>query len=192
MFDLPNHPVVYVRWYEAHAFTRWATKNVERLTFNVWKNGKIEPLHLENGKFEIRLPNEAEWEYAARAGAQTPYPWGDNITPNHANYDETQIGATSAVGAFPAGMNPLGLLDMSGNAWEWCATQWQGDYKDYLKNEKKLNNPEGDVARVLRGGSYYNEGSYLRCAIRYDHYPDYRLDYLGFRVVVCASSPISP
>lgn len=200
VFDLPNHPVVYIRWYEAAAYCQWLTEqnNVKRLTacpefregFNVLQDGVLRPL--SPGTYEIRLPTEAEWEYAARAGAQTPYPWGNEITPNHANYDETQIGATSAVGAFPAGMNPLGLLDMSGNVWEWCATQWQGDYKDYLKNEKKLNNPEGNVARVLRGGSYYDVGSDLRCALRDYLNPFNWDDGIGFRVVVCAASPISP
>jgi len=191
VFDLPNHPVVYVRWYEAFAFTRWATKNVERLTFNVWKNGKIEPLHLGNGKFEIRLPSEAEWERAARGEQDNqPYPWEGDITPNHANYSDTGIGATSAVGAFPLGINKYGLLDMSGNVWEWCLTEWQDDHKDYLKNEEKLNSLEGDVRRVVRGGSYSIVGSGLRCAVRVRHYPNLWDDYGGFRVVV-SSFPIS-
>jgi len=191
VFDLPNHPVVYVRWYEAFAFTRWATKNVERLTFNVWKNGKIEPLHLGNGKFEIRLPSEAEWERAARGEQDNqPYPWEGDITPNHANYSDTGIGATSAVGAFPLGINKYGLLDLSGNVWEWCLTEWQDDHKDYLKNEEKLNSLEGDVRRVVRGGSYLNVGSLLRCALRYGYNPYRGNDYFGFRVVV-SSFPIS-
>jgi len=189
VFDLPNHPVVYVSWYEVFAFTRWATKNVERLTLNVWKNGKIEPLHLENGKFEIRLPSEPEWEHAARGLKEDqPYPWGDIIALNRANYSDTQIGATSAVGIFPDGMNDYGLLDMSGNVWEWCATEWQGSYAEYL--EKENNDPKGDVARVVRGGSYSSEGSYLRCAFRLNRNPYYRRDGIGFRVVV-SSFPIS-
>jgi len=188
-YDLLNHPAVGVTWHEAYAFTRWATKNIERLTLSVWKNRKIEPLHLENGKFEIRLPSEAEWEYAAHGGKNSRYPWNsDEITPNHANYSDTNLNVTSTVGAFPLGMNDYGLLDMSGNVWEWCSTEWLGDYKDYLKKEN--NNPEGSVARVVRGGAYYDVGSSLRCAYRYGYPPFFRDDYLGFRVVV-SSFPIS-
>jgi formylglycine-generating enzyme required for sulfatase activity len=201
-FNLRNHPAVGVSWYEAAAFCQWLTAQMRDTSDKLLiYNPATHRIQLDenlqssivNRKLEIRLPTEAEWEYAARAGTQTPYSWGDNITPNHANYKETGIGATSAVGAFPAGMNPLGLLDMSGNVWEWCATAWQGGYKNYLKNEKKLNQPKGDVARVLRGGSCRNEGSDLRCAVRGDNYPDFDgYDNLGFRVVVCAASPISP
>jgi len=188
-YDLLNHPAVGVTWYEAYAFTRWATKNVERLALNVWKSGKIESLQLENGKFEIRLPSEVEWERAARGGKDSRYPWGDEITLNHANYRDTNLNVTSAVGAFPLGMNDYGLLDMSGNVWEWCATEWQGNYKEYLKKEN--NTPEGSVARVLRGGAYRSGVSFLRCAYRNNLNPYGRLVSLGFRVV-CVASPISP
>jgi formylglycine-generating enzyme required for sulfatase activity len=191
-FNLPNHPVVGVSWYEALAFTRWATDNIERLMFNIWKNGKSELLHLDKARCEIRLPSEAEWERAARGGKSFRYPWGDEITPDYANYSDTNIGATSAVGAFPLGTNDYGLLDMSGNAWEWCATKWQENYEDYLKKEETLNDPEGDTARVLRGGSYDDEDRDLRCAVRNVRSPDLRGDNFGFRVVVRVVSPISP
>ncbi len=191
-FNLPNHPVVGVSWYEALAFTRWATDNIERLMFNIWKNGKSELLHLDKARCKIRLPSEAEWERAARGGKSFRYPWGDEITPDYANYSDTNIGATSAVGAFPLGTNDYGLLDMSGNVWEWCATKWQENYEDYLKKEETLNDPEGDTARVLRGGSYLNEGRLLRCAVRFDLNPNLRNDGIGIRVVVRVVSPISP
>ncbi len=186
-YDLLNHPAVGVTWYEAYAFTRWATKNVERLALNVWKSGKIESLQLENGKFEIRLPSEVEWERAARGGKDSRYPWGDEITLNHANYRDTNLNVTSAVGAFPLGMNDYDLLDMSGNVWEWCATEWQDSYKDYLKDEEKLNSLEGDARRVVRGGSYLSGGSALRCAFRFRDDPFFRSVDLGFRVV---ASPV--
>jgi formylglycine-generating enzyme required for sulfatase activity len=79
---------------------------------------------------------------------------------------------------------------MSGNVWEWCVTEWQGNYKNYLKNEGKLNKAEGAVARVLRGGSYNYVGSPLRCAYRHFDNPDLGIVDNGFRVVV-SSFPIS-
>ncbi|MBN1873086.1 MAG: SUMF1/EgtB/PvdO family nonheme iron enzyme, partial [Anaerolineae bacterium] len=197
-FNLSNHPVVGVAWYEAVAFCRWLTARVT--------NDKIRMTKLP--QFVIRLPSEIEWEKAARGGIflspvshgpATPdllniseaspgaipdsqfqirnsspsrhYPWGnDPITPQHANYDETGINSTSAVGAFPRGESPYGLLDMSGNVWEWTLTQWVDNYEKYDKTEN--NQIEGDFRRVLRGGAFFDYGGYARCASR-DHYDPY-------------------
>lgn len=191
-FALANHPVVGVTWYEAHAFCKWATEQMQKAEgrIQVWKERKIENTKLESGKFEIRLPSEAEWEYAARGGKNFLYPWKSNeITPNHANYSDTNLNGTSSVGAFPLGKNDFGLLDMSGNVWEWCATAWQEDYKDYVKKEKENNKPEGTAVRVLRGGSFGNLRNFVRCACRPDHDPDYRKHYISFRI--CVSSIVS-
>jgi formylglycine-generating enzyme required for sulfatase activity len=193
-FHLPNHPVVGVSWYEAVAYCKWLTERIQKSEFRIL-NFDLEDVNLQslisNSQFEIRLPTEAQWEYAARAGMNTSYYWGNDITPNHANYNDTGIGATSAVGLFPAGENKFGLLDMSGNVWEWCVTQWQGNYKDYLKNEERLNSPEGDKRRVVRGGAFLNVGSDLRCACRSGWGPNFRSGDQGFRVVVVSSFPIS-
>lgn len=209
VFDLANHPVVGVTWYEAIAFCKWLTVQYQETseeirvydpdtkTIQAHENLKSK---IVNRKMEIRLPSEAEWEYAARGNVPLShlgeglgvrvFPWKSNdITPNHANYADTNLNGTSAVGAFPLGMNDFGLLDMSGNVWEWCATEWQEDYKDYLKKEN--NKPEGKVARVLRGGSFDDGVWYVRCARRNWYYPITVNNYLGFRVV-CVSSPISP
>jgi formylglycine-generating enzyme required for sulfatase activity len=189
-YNLPNHPAVGVTWYEAYAFTRWATERlkIEGYTLHVWRNGKIESLEFGKEKFELRLPTEAEWEKAARGADGLRYPWGNEITTDHANYRDTNINVTSAVGCFPKGQSPYGLLDMSGNVWEWCATEWTEDgYKSYGESEK--NESEGASLRVLRGGAFRDHGGYVRCAIRSYHYPYSRDSRIGFRVVV--SSPIS-
>ena len=110
------------------------------------------------------------------------YPWNDGLTPEHANYDDSKIGTTSAVGAFPRGASPYGVLDMSGNVWEWCLTKWQDSYKS-----KADDDPEGDDWRVLRGGSYDNDARLVRCAFRLRHDPNHRYRNFGFRVV---ASPI--
>jgi formylglycine-generating enzyme required for sulfatase activity len=197
-FNLSNHPVVGVTWYEAAAFCKWLTAEMQAAGYKLQvydpkarsiREDERLKLSIVNRKSEIRLPSEAEWERAARGSANYRYPWNsDEVTPNHANYSDTNLNATSAVGAFPLGVNDYGLLDMSGNVWEWCATEWQKNYAEYLKKEN--NKPEGDVARVLRGGSYYDVDRPLRCSYRNRVNPSNWDVNIGFRVV-CVSSPIS-
>jgi len=185
-FDLPNHPVVGITWYEALAFCRWLTKKLQAagLKFRVWRKGQIEILELNAKVLEVRLPAEAEWEKAARGIDGRIYPWGSELDPNKANYYETKVGSTSAVGCFPEGVSPYGALDMSGNVWEWCQTKWRENYKDLV--DEGL---EGTSPRVVRGGAWYGDPGALRCALRGRSGPDVRGGSLGFRVVF---SPVSP
>jgi formylglycine-generating enzyme required for sulfatase activity len=194
VFDLPNHPVVRVTWYEAMAFTRWFDKQVKEKGFII-------------ARFEIRLPTEAEWEKAARGGLQRPekalfaplanlvfnpnislitnentdriYPWGDQVNTNHANYEDTGIGNTSAVGCFPGGKSVYGCEEMSGNVFEWCRTQWRESYKDAA--DEDIN---GKASRVVRGGSFAYYVRNVRCACRYWDFPGDGLINVGFRVVL--------
>lgn len=161
-FELPNHPVVGVSWYEAYAFCRWLSA----------KTG-----------LAVSLPTEAQWEKAARGVDGRRYPWGPDLTPDHANWAETGIGATSAVGIFPRGVSPYGAWDMSGNAWEWCLTKWRRNY-----NTQADDRPEGAAPRVVRGGSFADIERHVRCAARDFDDPDGRDVYLAFRVVVSPSS----
>ncbi|MFQ5873996.1 MAG: SUMF1/EgtB/PvdO family nonheme iron enzyme, partial [Dehalococcoidia bacterium] len=165
-FNLPNHPVVGVSWYEALAFCRWLT---ERLR----ESGEIGPDQ------EVTLPTEAQWEKAGRGTDGLIYPWGEEPDPNKANYDETGIGATSAVGCFPGGGSPYVALDMSGNVWEWCQTKWRDSYE-----EPADESPGGTDPRVVRGGAFFSYQRLVRCAYRLRLAPDDRYDDLGFRVVV--------
>ena len=139
MFDLPNHPVVDVSWYEAVAFCNWLTERLREA-------GAMQP------EQRIQLPTEAQWEKAARSTDGRRYPWGAEITPDYANYRNTGIGTTTAVGIFPKGESPYGVLDMSGNVWEWCLTKWRKNYREQADDDL-----EGDVVRVVRGGSYIRQ-----------------------------------
>jgi formylglycine-generating enzyme required for sulfatase activity len=150
-------------------------------------------------KSNKRLPTEAEWEYAARAGSSTEYTWGDEFDTGKANYcDKTCAGnlkdmtasdgfpVTAPVGSFPA--NAFGLHDMAGNVYEWVADWMEEKY--YLLSPK--NNPKGPVraervmrggtnTKVFRGGSWSNAAPELRSANRKALWVDYRIEDLGFR-----------
>ena len=215
---IDNHPVVWVSWHEARAFSDWLAAR--------WRaNGRLtEAQH-------VRLPTEAEWEKAARGGLDLPttpcivaasdglfpiphpqalisnpfpkrrYPWGDDPDPDRANYSDTGIGATSAAGCFPGGRTPYGAEDMSGNVWEWTQSLWgkdwqKPDFKYPYDPEDGREDVTADnaVLRVLRGGAFGISGGSARCAYRGRDDPDVlgRFDVVGFRVVVASpfSSPL--
>ena len=189
-FNLPNHPVVGVTWYEALAFCRWLQEQVANRTWQVWLNGQVKACHVEPQNVTIRLPSEAEWEKAARGTDGRRFPWGHEADPNRANCKDTGIGTTSAVRCFPGGVSPYGVEDLSGNVWEWTRSLWGGNWEQsdfrypYDPRDGREDLEAGDyVARVLRGGSFYIEGRYVRCAARLWNLPNYWPRYFGFRVV---------
>ncbi len=128
----------------------------------------------------IRLPYEAEWEYAARAGSTTEYPWGDSITTADANISGGP-GVTTEVGAYRP--NAWGLYDTAGNVWEWCLDSYDADYYSSSPTE----NPRGPAAAggsvVLRSGSWRSDAAYARSAIRLNLNPDFTRSGIGFRIV---------
>lgn len=168
----PNAPRETVSWYEAVAFSRW-------LSAKLRESGKL-------GRQDVvRLPTEYEWEKAARGSDGREFPWGE-YEHGRANINETwgsmgphNVGRTTPVGVYPGGAAPCGALDMAGNVWEWCLT-----------DHEKPNNvsEDGDAARVVRGGSWRDFAVNARSGARANDDPDYRFDYLGFRVL--CSSPI--
>lgn len=186
-----NHPVVYVTWYDALAYCKWLGEQLS--VFSKEYSVKDDPFWqgIAQGKLRVGLPSEAEWEKAARGTDGRTYPWGEKADPNRANYDETGIGGTSPVGAFPEGQSPYGLLDVSGNAWEWMrslwGTDWQKpDFKYPYQPGKKYEDLNADrkILRVLRGGSFDLDEVRARCAYRYWNPPDNWLWSNGFRIVL--------
>jgi formylglycine-generating enzyme required for sulfatase activity len=184
-FNGSNLPVECVSWYDAAEFCNRLSQR-EGLTLAYSGSGdNIISNWNANG---YRLPTEAEWEYACRAGTTTPFSTGNNITTSQANYygygpyNNNAAGiyreTTTPVGSFAP--NPWGLYDMHGNVWEWC-WDWYGSYSSGAQN-----NPRGPVSgdyRVVRGGSWYYFGRYLRSAFRNFNYPSSRNYFIGFRLV---------
>lgn len=158
-----------VSWFEADAFCNWLSTQEA--------TGREQ-------KATVRLPTEAEWEYAAHGKAGRIFSWGDK-EPNAelANY-YGNVGRTTAVGSYPRGATPEAICDLSGNVWEWCS-DWSGDdYYKECKREGVVTNPQGPdkgAARVLRGGSWNFIARNLRCASRNSLEPANRLSSLGFR-----------
>jgi formylglycine-generating enzyme required for sulfatase activity len=188
---VPNHPVVKVSWPEALAYCRWLTETLRA------SNKTPEPLATllrkgddGRGPWQVTLPSEAEWEKAARGIDGRIYPWGNNPDRNRANYADTGIGGTSAVGCFPAGASPYGVEELSGNVWDWTRSLWGKDfgypYKPSVSREN-LDAPD-DVRRVVRGGSFNYSRRLVRAAYRNWCSPVSRFNRVGFRLVV---SPFS-
>ncbi|MBF0284935.1 MAG: SUMF1/EgtB/PvdO family nonheme iron enzyme [Magnetococcales bacterium] len=139
------------------------------------------------------LPSEAQWEYVCRAGTATPFSFGETISTDQANYDGNYVYGkgtkgiyrekTTPVGMFPP--NPWGLCDMHGNVWEWCEDWYDAAFygrpEAVERNPLCKNSANGD--RVLRGGSWSIDPRGLRSAQRFWNRPDYRVNWVGFRLV---------
>jgi formylglycine-generating enzyme required for sulfatase activity len=149
-----DHPVVNISWHDALAFCRWA---------------------------DVRLPSEAEWEWAARGTDGRLWPWGDDPpTPVHCNFG-LAVAGTTPVTLFPSGATPHGVLDMAGNVWEWTHSLW----RPYPYSPADGREDEATAGlRVVRGGSYDCASSQVRCAHRSAINPAYGYDDVGMRVVL--------
>ncbi|YAF98948.1 MAG: SAV_2336 N-terminal domain-related protein (plasmid) [Nodularia sp. CChRGM 3473] len=209
-FYMGKYPITQVQWKAVAAMPqvnreldadpsnfKGANRPVEQVSWNKAVEF-CDRLSQYTGK-SYRLPSEAEWEYACRAGTTTPFHFGETITSELANYRGTEIyGAgvkgiyrkeTTEVGSFGIA-NKFGLYDMHGNVWEWCLDDWHSTYEGaptdgsaWLDENDNLYQKQGRV--VLRGGSWYNNPLLCRSAYRYDFSRDYH-DSRGFRVVCAA------
>ncbi|MBN1873929.1 MAG: SUMF1/EgtB/PvdO family nonheme iron enzyme, partial [Anaerolineae bacterium] len=188
----PTRPVVGITWFEAVAYTRWLEEqlNVEDLKLKVWQAGQLSTLPVAPSTLNARLPSEAEWEKAARGPEGLKYAWGKDWQDDCANVKSMDLGQTTPVGMFPHGASPYGVLEMSGNVWEWTRSRWgersvmQPDYIYPYAPGDGRERLEGIKIPVLRGASWYNDERAARCAVRGRYGPISFNDDYGFRVVV--------
>ncbi|MBL8470790.1 MAG: formylglycine-generating enzyme family protein [Rhodocyclaceae bacterium] len=165
--DDPRNPVERVSWLEVQKFL-----------------GELNTLVPGLG---AGLPTEAQWEYACRAGTQTPFSFGGNITPDQVNYDGSRPYAGASKGEYRQKTVPVaslppndwGLYEMHGNVWEWCA-DWYGDLSANPATDPA--GPAEGARRVLRGGAWYYYGRSCRSACRSGDGPGYRSRNIGFRL----------
>ncbi len=174
-------PVESVNWYQATEFCKRLSRETKR---------------------EYRLPSEAEWEYACRAGTKTPFHFGETITADLANYRATETYADEFTGKYrrkttPVGYfqvaNAFGLYDMHGNVWEWCADTWHDNYHVAPTDGSAWTKNGNDNYSPLRGGSWCDGPDACRSAVRYSFYRCYfDIDGfdLGFRVVCGAGGTL--
>ena len=160
-----NRPREAVSWYEAVAFSHWLSEQLA---------------------YQISLPTDLQWEKAARGTDGRHYPWGNDIAMGDANVKESSdkeqnLGETTAVGMYPHRASPYAVQDMAGNVWEWCLN------KSNRPEDIEVDNSEAE--RFVRGGSWFDDPVFARCAGRLRFLPDYRHNVIGFRVVCL--SPLS-
>lgn len=175
-----DFPVYWINYAEAEEFCR-------RMTERARAAGELP------AGWEFRLPTEAQWEYACRAGTTTAFSFGGTLTSREANigkpYDGTPDGtpgtAASKVGSYPA--NAWGLHDMHGNEFEWCRDWYHATLPGGVDPDVQIQglpNRDGTYSRVRRGGAWTDSAGFCRSALRLRYEPPRRADHIGFRVVV--------
>ena len=185
-----DNPVRGVSWHDALSYTTWLDGLLRR-------ENRVPPgLHAivssARQSCRVTLPSEGEWEKAARGVDGRIYPWGDKSDRSKANHLNADTGSPTPVGSYPEGASPYGLLDMSGNVWEWTRSVWGPDwekpvfsypYQPADPRREDLVAPDA-MLRVVRGGSFNDGDHHARTGRRVRLNPDGGLGTLGFRVVV--------
>jgi formylglycine-generating enzyme required for sulfatase activity len=160
-FNNPTQPVVGICWFEARAYCAW--------------------LSAQTGE-TFRLPTEAEWEAAARGEQGRRYAFGDDFDAARCNAFETHIRRTTPIGVFPGGETSAGLLDMTGNTWDWTSSLFS-DYPYNAADGREEVNATSPALRVVRGGSWFSAPLSAHAAYHPAFAPDFRNDDVGLRVV---------
>jgi formylglycine-generating enzyme required for sulfatase activity len=173
-FKGAKRPVENVNWYEAKEYCDRLAKRFSR---------------------PYRLPTEAEWEYACRAGTTTPFYFGSTLSTELANYDDNSTYGngvkgenrkeTTYVDQFEIA-NAWGLCDMHGNVFEWCQDHWHDNYDDAPENGSPWLTDNVEANRIIRGGSSYDDPRYCRSVYRDNFNPTTRNDGVGFRLACAA------
>ncbi|MBK8901094.1 MAG: SUMF1/EgtB/PvdO family nonheme iron enzyme [Anaerolineaceae bacterium] len=199
-FNLPNHPVVGITWYEALAFCRWLTQR--------WRQQQLLP-----EGWQVQLPTEVAWEKAARGGLhipqrplilpvaeavrqadaaavpltdnpapQRPYPGQTSLTPQTANVNDTAVATSSAVGSFPQ-VSPVGCQEMCGNVWEWTASRFR-PYPYDASDGREAPDVKLFDQMVLRGGAYWSDTRAANSTFRARRSPNDQNSSYGFRLML--------
>jgi formylglycine-generating enzyme required for sulfatase activity len=196
-FLMGKYPVTQEQWAAVMKWTppyrcKGARRPVDRVSWND-ASEFCERLAIKTGR-AYRLPSEAQWEYACRAGTTTPFYFGQTITTDLVNYvgEHTYLSEpkgvyrheTTEVGSFPP--NAFGLYDMHGNVWEWCADAWHDDYSG-APGDGGVWERGGASQRIVRGGGWHEPPGLCRSAARLKFDPAEGEDFVGFRVILLSS-----
>ncbi len=169
----PDHPVAFVAWTDALAYTRWLDAALREAASTPAEIAR----RLKEG-WRVGLPSEAEWEKAARGTDARIYPWGNEPRRDRANYRSR---ATTPVGSFDCPECAYGLSDMSGNVWEWTRSPYQPYPYDESDDGDDLDR---EALYVMRGGSFGDPEQHIRAANRGGADPGARRPFIGFRLVI--------
>jgi formylglycine-generating enzyme required for sulfatase activity len=205
-FFMAKYPVTQAQWRSVAAMPQFKRElNPDPSSFKGYRR-PVEQVSWEDviefcarlskhTKRQYRLPTEAEWEYACRAGTTTPFHFGATISPELANYSSSTAyadgltgksrGETIPVDHFKVA-NAWGLCHMHGNVWEWCADHWHSDYRNAPDDGSAWLTDDAGALRVNRGGSWFNSPWYCRSAYRDINDPADRFNFLGFRLACAA------
>jgi len=172
----PRCPVENVTFFDVQQFLAKLNERRAATSGTSGVRASSGPGMTKESLLRYRLPTEAEWEYACRAGTTGPYSTGETLTNAQAHYRSK---SPAPVGSYA--LNPWGLADMHGNVWEWTA-DWYGPYEDHAAANIDPRGPSSGEKRVIRGGSWYFDKDSARCGLRYTHAPKDKGFSLGFRV----------